>query len=418
MQQVLRPSVLVLGAGIAGVSAALHLQQAGLDVALIDRDTACRGASFGNAGIIQAEAMEPYAMPRGLSVLGSLTLFGGYEVRLALASLPRLAGPLLRYWWHSAPVRHAAASRHYAKLVARATQEHAPLIEASGADALIRRDGFRSVFRSQAALDAELRYAAALGRDFGVATRALTAAELAAAEPGLTRPLAGAIHWLDPWTVRDPGALVAAYTDLFLKRGGTFARGDALTLAGRARAGWTVATDDGAAEGEAAVVALGALSPSLLARHGLHIPLIPKRGYHRHYPEAANRVDLPFLDAERGYVAAPMTRGLRLTTGADIALPGARPCHIQLRRAEAAARDLLDLGPPEEAAAWQGTRPCMPDMLPVIGDALPGRGLWACFGHGHQGLTLGPATGRLLAELMTGGDPFTDPAPYAPQRFR
>lgn len=411
------PSVLVLGAGIAGVSAALHLQQAGFDVALVDRHSHCRGASFGNAGIIQAEAMRPYAMPRGFSVLRALTLFGGNDVRLSFTALPRLAGPLVRYWWHSAPRRHAALSKHYATLVARATGEHAPLIEASGAEALIRRDGFRYVFRSQAALEGELREAAALARDFGVAIRAMTAADLAAAEPGLGRPLAGAIHWLDPWTVGDPGALVAAYTDLFVRRGGTFAQGDALTLAPRARAGWTVATDDGAAEGGAAVVALGALSPRLLRRFGLRIPLIPKRGYHRHFPDAAGRVDLPFLDAERGYVAAPMTRGLRLSTGADLALPNARHNHIQLRRAEAAARELIDLGAPEETAPWQGVRPCMPDMLPVVGEVLPGRDLWANFGHGHQGLTLGPVTGRLLAELMTGAPPLADPAPFSPRRF-
>ena len=93
----------------------------------------------------------------------------------------------------------------------------------------------------------------------------------------------------------------------------------------------------------------------------------------------------------------------------------ARP--IQLERAEQAAREIVDLGSAVDAEPWSGVRPCMPDMLPVIGPAAKHKGLWMHFGHGHQGFTLGPATGRLLAELMTGAAPFTDPAPYAMSRF-
>jgi D-amino-acid dehydrogenase len=79
---------------------------------------------------------------------------------------------------------------------------------------------------------------------------------------------------------------------------------------------------------------------------------------------------------------------------------------------------MLPLGERVDAEPWMGVRPCMPDMLPVIG-AVPGQtGLWACFGHGHQGLTLGPSSGRLLAEMMSGEAPFVDPAPYRPERFR
>ena len=123
------------------------------------------------------------------------------------------------------------------------------------------------------------------------------------------------------------------------------------------------------------------------------------------------------LDAERGYVLAPMQRGLRLTTGAEFAPVDASPTPVQLRKAEALARGLVDLGAARPGPPWLGARPCTADMLPVIGAAPRHAGLWFNFGHAHQGFTLGPASGRLLAELISGEAPLVDPRPYAPGRF-
>jgi D-amino-acid dehydrogenase len=79
---------------------------------------------------------------------------------------------------------------------------------------------------------------------------------------------------------------------------------------------------------------------------------------------------------------------------------------------------MLPIADRVDEAPWMGVRPCMPDMIPVVG-AIPGQpGLWGCFGHSHQGLTLGPTTGRLLAEMMSGEAPFVDPHPYRADRFQ
>jgi D-amino-acid dehydrogenase len=90
---------------------------------------------------------------------------------------------------------------------------------------------------------------------------------------------------------------------------------------------------------------------------------------------------------------------------------------VQLGRAEAVARKVISLGPGIEANPWLGTRPCMPDMLPVMGPAVRHKGLWMHFGHGHQGFTLGPVTGRILAELMSGEPPLVEATAYRPDRF-
>ena len=125
----------------------------------------------------------------------------------------------------------------------------------------------------------------------------------------------------------------------------------------------------------------------------------------------------PVLDADDGYVLAPMTRGIRLTTGAEFARRDTPPTPVQIEQTEPIARKLFPLGERLDTKPWMGCRPCLPDMLPIVGKAPRHERLWFDFGHQHHGFTLGPVCGRLLAEMMTGETPFTDPAPYRPDRF-
>ena len=408
-------SVIVLGAGIVGVASALHLQRRGWSVVLVDRKPPGRETSYGNTGIIQSEAVRPYPLPRDLRSLAAIAMGSTNDVHYSIASLPRHIGPLLRYWWHSAPERHRRISQAYAGIITRAASEHDVLIREAGAGNLVQRSGFHSLHRTQAALDRAAQVAEALAAEHGVRSQIMGAAQLAAAEPGLNETGAGAIHWRDPWTVSDPGGLVAAYADLFTRAGGRFVSGDATTLAPTS-GGWTVRSNDGPIDAEAAVVALGPWSPDLLQKFGYRFPMVRKRGYHRHF-SGGGKLNLPLHDPEMGYAMAPMAKGLRITTGAELAGPSKSMRPRQLERAEQAARRLLDLGTAVEAEPWSGVRPCMPDMLPVVGSAPKHTGLWMHFGHGHQGHTLGPATGRLLAELMSGEPPFTDATAFSPARY-
>ena len=123
------------------------------------------------------------------------------------------------------------------------------------------------------------------------------------------------------------------------------------------------------------------------------------------------------MDAEVGYLLAPMSSGIRMTTGAELERLDA-PAHLeQLEAAEQQARKLFPLGQRLEPTPWKGARPCTPDMKPVIG-GVPGQsGLWLACGHGHQGFTLGPVTGKLLAQVIDGEQPDIDMAPFRVDRF-
>lgn len=408
---------IVLGAGIVGVCVAIHLQRRGRSVLLVDRREPGRETSYGNAGIIQREAVRPRAFPREPGELFRIAARRGLDTRYDPTTLPALAAPLFRYWWNSAPARYRRIVAEYETLIARAITEHAELIAGARAERLIEKQGFLLLFRSEHRRDATFRDAAGDRRDFGVNSTELDGPALARLEPGLRLPLAGALHWTDPWTVRDPGSLVSAYADLFKRLGGTIAIGDATTL-GNAGSGWRVTTAAGPQSAAEVVLALGPWAAEATRRLGYRLPLFVKRGYHREYAAMPDgSLNRPVLDVEMGYLLAPMQRGIRLTTGAEFARLDGPGNQTQIDGAEAVARQLLHLGDRLDAEPWLGARPATPDMKPIIGRAPNHRNLWFAFGHAHQGLTLGPVTGRLLAELMTGETPVVDMTPFAPDRF-
>jgi D-amino-acid dehydrogenase len=410
-------SVMVLGAGMVGVSVALHLRRRGCDVVLVDRQGPGEGASFGNAGLIQREAVYPHTFPRSISELLRIARNRSVDASYHLPDLPGFAGPLLRYWWYSEPKRYAQVVRAWSALIRTCVDEHLALAQGTEAMALLRPIGFMRLFNDPAALEAAVAAAEIGKRDHGVNFAALDGKAVAAAEPHLLVQRAGAIHWTDPLSVSDPHALTLALFRLFTEEGGAFETGDATTLTATG-SGWRVQTRNGPAEAARVVVALGAWSVKVTRPLGYAPPLFGKRGYHCHYGMQNNAVlNRPIIDGDAGYCLAPMRAGVRLTTGAEFAATDDPPTPVQLERAEPLARQILPLAGRVEDKPWLGVRPCMPDMLPIIGPLPTYQSVWCAFGHAHQGLTLGPTTGRLIAEMMTGDAPFVDPAPYRPERF-
>ncbi|KVN23349.1 amino acid dehydrogenase [Burkholderia stagnalis] len=409
---------LVLGGGMIGVSVAVHLQQRGLSVALVDRKAPGNETSFGNAGLIQREGVYPYAFPRGFGTLLKYACNRSPDVRYHAAAMPKLAPFLYRYWRNSHPARHAAIARAYAPLIEHCVTEHRALIDAAGAGVLLRDGGWLKVFRRAATRDAETRNAERWRAEYGVTFDALDAAGLRDAEPFLSKELIGALRYTGSDSIRDPHALVTAYARHFERLGGRIVTGDALTLAPDPGHGWRVDTAEGPLDAHAAVVALGPWSDLLCERLGYRLPLAVKRGYHMHYAaQPGARLNRPVLDADGGFLIAPMTRGIRLTTGAELGLRDTPATPAQLAAVEPVARRLFPLGARVDGVPWLGRRPCTPDMLPVIGAAPRHRDLWFAFGHAHHGFTLGPVTGRLVADLMMGTPPFVDPAPFRVERF-
>lgn len=409
----LKADVVMLGAGMVGVSAALHLQRLGRDVILVDKhERAGEETSYGNAGIIECASVFPLMFPRDPWQIFKYALNRSPNAHYRFSELPDFLPWLLRYYLASSPARAMQSAMAEWPLIQRSLVEHEALIAEAGVGELLRRTGWLKLFRSEATLAAAVRDAERV-KKYGVPSEILDRQGIALREPNLTGDFAGAVYWPTPGFIADPGALAKAYAALFIRKGGRFLAADARTLTQEAD-GWRV---EGASAREV-VVALGPWSDLVFRPLGYSIPLGVKRGYHLHLKPGGNAMlNHPVLDSDLGYLLAPMNQGIRLTTGVEFAPRDAPPRPIQVEQALPRAHALFPLGEAVDAKPWMGARPCLPDMLPVIGQAPRHPGLWFDFGHQHHGLTLGPVTGRLLAEMMTDMAPFTDPRPYAAARF-
>ncbi len=411
-----RTDAIVLGAGIVGTSVALHLAKRGLAVALVDRRGPGEETSYGNAGIIEGNTIFPPAFPSDpptlLRILSKRSPLANYHV----AYLPKAAPWLAAFRAASSPKRLAETALAMRPLFAHAVGEHETLLAEASAEHYLRRVGWLKLYRTREGFEAIARERD-LAATLGIELRLLDVDGARELEPALAPRFRRAVFWPQAASVTNPLAVTRALAKRFGALTGIVLEGDARTLH-RSGTRWRVDTEEGPIDAPEVVVALGAWAPDVLRPLGIRLPLGIKRGYHLHFRPRGNAgLTRPVLDAERGYVVAPMEQGLRLTTSVEIADRDAPPTPVQLTRLLPSAKRLFPLGEPVEAQPWLGRRPCFPDSRPVIGRAPGQDGLWLAYGHAHWGLTLGPATGRLVAEMMTGATPFCDPAPYRAERF-
>ena len=411
-----RTDAVVLGAGIVGTSIALILAKRGMSVALVDRRGPGEETSYGNAGVIEGNTLLPHPFPAGLSALYRIATKQATEANYHLSFLPQVAPWILAYRANSRLERRIEFAEQMRPLFARAISEHEALMAEAGAERYLRKDGWIKLYRSEAAFAATAPERELAGK-YGLPFRALDVEGTQALEPALAPVFRRAVHWPGAASVSNPLAVTRAYAARFAALGGIVLTGDVRTLY-RDGSNWRIDTPQGRLDAGEAVIALGPWAPDLLEPLGIDLPLAVKRGYHRHFRPRGNAgITRPVVDTEIGYCVAPMEQGLRLTTGAEFAARDAPPTPEQLDRLMPAANALFPLGEPVEATPWMGSRPCFADSKPVIGRAPGQPGLWLAYGHAHWGLTLGPVTGRLLAEMMTGATPFCDPAPYSAERF-
>jgi D-amino-acid dehydrogenase len=411
-----RTDIIVLGAGIVGTSIALHLAKRGMAVALVDRRGPGEETSYGNAGVIEGNTLFPHAFPVGLGALLRVALKQAPEANYHLSFLPRIAPWLMAYRTNSQGEGRFEFAETMRPLFARAVPEHEALMAESNAARYLRKDGWLKLYRSDDSFAATARERE-LANKLGLRHQELGSEEARRLEPSLSPVFRRAVLWPDAASVSNPLAVTKAYAARFAALGGVILKGDARSLH-RSGADWRVDTDEGPVDAKEAVVALGPWAPDLLGPLGIKLPLAVKRGYHRHFRPRGNAgLTRPVVDADNGYCLAPMEQGIRLTTGAEFADRDAGPTPDQFERLMPAANGLFPLGEPVEAQPWLGSRPCFADSMPVIGRAPGQPGLWLAYGHAHWGLTLGPVTGRLVAEMVTGAQPFCDPKPYRAERF-
>jgi D-amino-acid dehydrogenase len=416
--------VIVIGAGIVGAATAVELLRDGHVVTIVEPGDPGgeQAASYGNGTLLNPSSVIPMSSP-GLwkKVPGYLSdPLGPLSIRWRY--LPRLWPWLRRFVSAGSTVAKVeATARALAPLLANAPELHRKLAEEAGVAELIRRQGVMFVFPSRADFEAE-GTSWRIRRDNGTRWIELDENELRQREPGLNRRYKFAIVVEENAQCFDPGAFVAALVRHAQALGATLRpeRVTGLNIAsGRLRA---VHTEAGAIACDKAVIAAGAWSKGLAAEAGDYVPLETERGYHAVIKDPGIEPRIPVMPSD-GKMAHVMTpAGLRLAGQVELAGLEAAP---NWKRAEI-LRDFAlttwpDLSrdlPADRVKVWMGHRPSTPDGLPCIGLASGCADVLHAFGHGHVGLTAGPATGKLVADLIAGRAPSINPAPYTARRFR
>ncbi|WP_430737243.1 NAD(P)/FAD-dependent oxidoreductase [Psychrobacter sp. VH5] len=413
----MRYEVIVIGAGMVGTSIAWHLQKNNSQVLLLDKKLPGSETSYGNAGLIQREAIHTHPFPRQLTEMIRVLPNQGTDIRYRIPALLRYHQALLQYWKYSAPATVKKIEAEWQTLIAHCTSEHQTMISASGADELITRDGWLQLHRSEDTFKEAIESAIA-AREQGVEHNVLSLAELKAMEPSANFDgFVGAIHWLNSWQVSNPSALVKAYAKNFEEMQGTIKESDVKEIVKEGE-GWKIITDKETYHSDKLVIAAGPWSNDLIKPLGYNLPLFPMRGYHQHFKVTdKNTIHHSMFDMDKGFVMGPMQQGIRITTGAEMTTMNAPKNFGQLQTVLKFARKILPLDDAVESEAWAGSRPCMPDMKPVIGPAPKHDKLWFAFGHSHQGFTLGPMTGRIVEEMIHDKPLLVDITPFSAQRF-
>lgn len=409
--------IAVLGGGIVGVSAAEWLRRDGHAVTLIDRlDPGDPGqASYGNAGVLACNGVVPVPVPGLLAKAPAMLLSRDGPLFLRWRHLPRLMPWLRRYLRAGRLAEVERISRALADLVADTVDQHRSLAAGTPAERFLGTGRFVYLYRDRAgwegdALGIRLRAAA------GIAHRPLDRRALEAAVPGIGATYRFGIEYSASGHVTDPGAYVAALFGHFRGQGGAYLRAEVADLRPE---GAAVAVEAGGAlrRFDRAVLAMGAWSGRLAERLGHRAFLETERGYHLVLKGASRRPPGPLMLADAKIVAAPMQDGLRLAGLVEFGGLEAPPSQAPIRQIRRLVAELYPDLAWEGEAVWMGHRPSTPDSLPYISAAPGAPAICFAFGAQHLGLTTGPKTGRLVADLVAGRRPNIDLSPFRVGRF-
>lgn len=408
--------VVVVGGGIVGLACAHYLERCGRAPLVIEQGEVGRGSSHGNAGLVAPSHSIPLPAPgvvrQGLRWLADPE--SPFFIRPRLD--PALARWLLRFARaarRGPMTRGIPVLRDLNRLSAALYEELAS--ERPEAGLTYRATGVINVYRSERAFEHGRREAELLA-GHGVASEVLAGEQIEEAEPALSGGLAGGVLWPEDGFI-DPAAFVAAWRRDLERRGVVVATGIEVLGVASAGSGAHVRTTAGTVRSEEVVIAAGAWSAALLRRLGQRIAVEPAKGYSLSVRGPAARLRRPLLLTEAKVAVTPMGETLRIAGTMELA---GLDASFDVRRMDAVRRSVEPYlragGGGEAEIAWRGMRSLSADGLPMIGrlSALPR--VSVATGHGHIGVSLAPATGKLIAELLTGRAPSVELAPLRPDR--
>ncbi len=411
-----KKTIAIIGAGIVGVSAAVWLQRDGHNVILIDKAGPAEGTSHGNGGVLASCSIVPVTVP-GLLRKAPRMLFSPSEpLFMKWGYFPKLVPWLTRYLSHAKAHEVDRIAAALTPIIGDSLNDHKALAEGTGAEKWLVPSDYLFLYRDRAHFEGDA-FGWGIRRKHGFHWDELEGQALHDYDPVFSRDISFATRLADHGHIRDPGRYVKDLAAHVEANGGRILRAeveDVIREAGKVtgvRAGGeTIACDT-------AIVSAGVWSGPLAKRLGISVPLESERGYHLELVAPSAMPRSPVMVASGKFVATPMDGRIRLAGIVEFGGLDAPPSRAPFELLRKNARAALPGVTWKEEIEWMGHRPAPADSIPIIGEVPGISGAYMGFGHHHIGLTGGPKTGRLLAQMIAGRTPNTDTSVYAPARF-
>ncbi|OJJ10739.1 FAD-binding oxidoreductase [Alphaproteobacteria bacterium AO1-B] len=407
----------IIGAGIIGVSTAIWMQREGHKVILIDKAGPGEGASHGNGGVLASCSMIPVTVPGLIRKAPRMLFSPNQPLFLKWSYLPKLLPWLAKYLGHAneKDVNRIAEAVH--GIVGDSLAEHQALAEGTGAEHFIVPSDYLFLYRDRAHFE-EDAFGWSIRAACGFQWEELEGEAVRAYDHGYSSDIGFAVKLGDHGRITDPGQYVKALAAHAKENGAQIVQAEVQRIEVDSDEGLSLKTDFGTIEADDILVATGAWSKPLAAQLGLDVPLESERGYYLELWEPNYLPKSPVMVASGKFVITPMDGRIRLAGVVEFggleAGASAAPIELLKQNIRAAMPDLTW----EREVEWMGHRPAPADSIPAIG-AVPGiKGAWLGFGHHHIGLTGGPKTGRLLAQMISGKRTNLDLSPYTATRFQ
>lgn len=407
--------IYIIGSGIVGISCALNLLEKGYSVTVIDQSDKIKETSFGNAGVITRSSAYLINNKNLVPSLRKYIWNTHPAVRLNYAYIMKnitWAYQFINESFEKTSVKniHALDS-----IIRVSLDEHKKWLTHSNQLHKLRENGWFKLFRKQHSLDSTV-YEQGIYRGLGVQYERVKSDELYEMEPALNRIYTGALFIKDAASVDHPGEVTEGYQALFRALGGNIIQDRIRALKTQDKQILLFGTQT--YEADKLVLAAGPWSNDLLKTIDAPLPMGFERGYHEHFAfPNGPLLTRPVYDVDSAFVLSPTSQGYRLSSGSELKDKGDKPTPTQLEWVIPKAKEALALGQPVPNSRWMGSRPTLPDSLPALGPSHAHPNLWLAFGHQHVGFSTGPASGRLIAEMIHGESTFIGASPFLPSRF-
>ena len=414
-----RHDVLVIGGGVLGVCTAYFLAEAGRSVLLVDREDICAGSSYGNAGLIVPSHSVPFAQP---GVVGQ-ALRWMFNPESPFYIRPRPDPSLLTWLWR---FRGAANARQRDRtmpvlrdLIMKSQEMYRSLSAMDDMEFGYEERGILHLFNTEEGLEEGRHEAEVLGA-IDIETMVLSKEEVVERLGGLNATVVGAIYYPQDAHLT-PARFVRALAARFQAIGGTVlapAEVQGFEKDGRRVIG--VNTSVGTIEADEVVLASGSWTPLLSRELGIKAPIQAAKGYSITFRRPDGIPEIPFICGEGRVGVTPMGDTIRFAGTLELA---GIDLSINQRRVDAVSRtpatyvSEVDTRDMERLEVWAGLRPLTPDGLALLGRSPRYDNLTLAAGHSMIGMSSGPASAKLITQVITGEEPFMDMSPMDPARF-